>query len=732
MTFPQTPLNILVEIELDAVWTDITAYVMRDQIQIQRGRADESAQVETSTCTLTLNNRDGRFSPRNPLSPYYGVLGRNTPIRVSLPDLAAADEKRFTGEVSAWPQKWDTTGTDVYVTIECAGILRRLGQGVAPKTATYKDYILSTNPYGYWPLDEGIRGKRGQNIGLSSKAYTVEWNQRYSISWGQGNLGERFEPGLRINDLDGNGTLWVSPKMANVITAYAFDFVYQTEGIGTFVLWLFEVDFPLSLPTPTDDNKRWILLGLPNGSEAFKLDYASASNGLTTEENDAENAALSLNEVHHARFQVTENGANVDWKFYLDGTLLYSGTVTGEVVNGLRQVLIAFDATTDKPFHIGHIATWNVGGTVGDDPPAIADVYDAFSGYDGETAGNRISRLCTEAGIPLTTAGTLADTTEMGPQGADKDLVSLLRECAEADGGILYEPRDAVGLAYRTRKHLYNQAATVAFDYSGAVFAAVPEPVDDDQALRNKVTATRTSGGSYEAELTSGALSTQAPPDGVGVYASSSEVNVFSDAMLPAQAWWRTNQGTIDKARYPQIALNLARSVFTSNATLTGNTASLDIGDYLTITNPPDWLPPDQVDLLAQGFTETLHNFSWDIAVNCTPGDRYLIPLFEAATPPETGNERARFDSEGATLAVAIDTDDTSLTVDTTWTAWNPDNAEDGFDIIIGGERMTVTDITALSGDDHTFTVTRSVNGIVKSHSIGAEVRLFLTPTFGL
>ena len=79
MTFPETPI--------DGTWTDITGYVFdreTDAIRIIRGKRDWAAQVDRSIATMTLNNVDGRFSPRNPNSPYYGVLGRNTPLRVSV------------------------------------------------------------------------------------------------------------------------------------------------------------------------------------------------------------------------------------------------------------------------------------------------------------------------------------------------------------------------------------------------------------------------------------------------------------------------------------------------------------------------------------------------------------------------------------------------------------------------------------------------------------------------
>lgn len=84
MTFPDTPLPIKVEIAPAGTWINITDYVYLEDIEIVRGSADETTRTQPSSCTFRLNNRDGRFSPRNPNGPYYGSLGRNTPILVSV------------------------------------------------------------------------------------------------------------------------------------------------------------------------------------------------------------------------------------------------------------------------------------------------------------------------------------------------------------------------------------------------------------------------------------------------------------------------------------------------------------------------------------------------------------------------------------------------------------------------------------------------------------------------
>lgn len=97
--------------------------------------------------SLVLNNRHGRYSPRNPQSPYYGRIGRNTPIRVRV-----GTAVRGVWEVSAWPTRWDTSGADVWVPIDASGLLRRAEQGARPLDSALVRYIVEQGPLAYWPL----------------------------------------------------------------------------------------------------------------------------------------------------------------------------------------------------------------------------------------------------------------------------------------------------------------------------------------------------------------------------------------------------------------------------------------------------------------------------------------------------------------------------------------------------------------------------------------------------
>jgi hypothetical protein len=134
------------------------------------------------------------------------------------------------------------------------------------------------------------------------------------------------------------------------------------------------------------------------------------------------------------------------------------------------------------------------------------------------------------------------------------------------------------------------------------------------------------------------------------------------------------------------------------------------------VTDLPAWLPPDDVSLLAQGFEETLGPFTHRVTINGQPES----PWGQAAPYDD---DDARYSSDGSTLGEALDTTETGVDVATaSGPLW--DDTDQPFDIIVGGERMTVTAIFGASSPQ-TFTVTRSVNGVVKSHDSGAAGELY-------
>lgn len=165
------PLPVVVELLINGTWTDVSRFVyQRADIHITGGRGARADKPSPATCTMTFDNRDGRFSPFNVNGPYYFLdamgnqvgLGRNTQIRVSLNGATSSSGNiysgyRFWGEVAEWPPASDVSGNDVYVSITANGPLRRINQGGGEGSALQRYYASLTGsfaPIAYWPCEE--------------------------------------------------------------------------------------------------------------------------------------------------------------------------------------------------------------------------------------------------------------------------------------------------------------------------------------------------------------------------------------------------------------------------------------------------------------------------------------------------------------------------------------------------------------------------------------------------
>lgn len=90
MAFPDSPLPIKHELEINGVWTDITTRTRgSDNVVINRGLRGEAASLSSSTCSFKLDNTDYYFSNKSPYSVNYHKLGRNPRQRVSLTETSS-------------------------------------------------------------------------------------------------------------------------------------------------------------------------------------------------------------------------------------------------------------------------------------------------------------------------------------------------------------------------------------------------------------------------------------------------------------------------------------------------------------------------------------------------------------------------------------------------------------------------------------------------------------------
>ncbi|MEU6781501.1 hypothetical protein ABZ912_20035 [Nonomuraea angiospora] len=609
---------------------------------------------------------------------------------------------RFHGEVSSWPPRWDITGEDVYVPIEASGVLRRLGQGGnVLGSAMYRGRIFDTSGLvAYWPMEDA-EGSTSLAPALSHGPLTIIGSPTLASF-------ESFTASNPILVLNGAELRGGAPTYTDT---------GQTQ-----------LRFLMAVPSGGDGDNQAVLTFYGTGTvRRWECHYGTGGTlGLRGVDQggttlvDTGDVAFAVNgELLLVSIELTQNGANIDYTLSTlePGAatgLTTSGTLASQTVGRVGGVIVS-PAGGLTGVAVGHLSVQNTVTT-------LFELGTQLDAWRGETAGRRIERLCREEGVTFRALGDLDDSTRMGAQ-LPATLIDLIRAAAAADAGMLYEPREVLGLGYRTRTSVYNQTARLPLDYAQHELAEAPSPVDDDQAIANDVTVTREGGSSARAVQETGALSVLAPPNGVGRYPQETTLAVQYDLDLFEQAGWRLHLGTVDEARFPQLALNLAHSSFSSDATQMAAGRALEVGDRVTVSNPPAWLPPETISQLAQGYAEELGNYEHSMVLNCSPESPYEVATY--------GGTTARYGPHSTVTNEALDTTETGVDITTpTGPLWS--TSASGFDILVGGERMTVTAVGAAVGTAQTLTVTRSVNGIVKSHSTGATVSMFQPAIYAL
>lgn len=700
------PVAVTVDLWISAAWVDITAYarVVDGGITIKRGTANEAGTADASLCSLSLNNRDGRFSPRNPMSPYYGLIGRNTLLRVKV-----GASVRFIGEVSSWPSRWNTAGTDVWVPIEAAGVLRRLSQGASALESPIRRALSSNaNLIGYWPLEDEVgstsfveaNSLAGPALSTGTPDLEAEtgWiasKPTPTTTWGE--LITGYPP-----EVSGSG--WTAGCM---VCTPANDGIYHVDSlltiqltggtIGTVYIYRAEA-YGGNLDVYGTDRYGGALF---NGAALSGAPFTTL------------NPSLNSGSRFLVTLSATTSGADTIFvcTYVPDGSYGYVGTsqtMTFTVVGQSRGRIKSVEVGAQTYYSLSTAAVTSFGHMFAAAHPTPISNYNFVTGHISETASARFARLATEEGVAYDLDEGTVTSALMGVQKPLK-LVDLLRECEAADRGMLHDGRNAAELRYVSRSRLYPDSVTpVVLDYDDGDISPPFEPTDDDANTVNDVTVTRVDGSSAHVVQATGPLSILPPPAGVGRYENTPTLNVYADTQLLPLAEWIRHIGAWDESRYPQVRVDLI-----ANPALVTNVAALDVGGWLTLADLPSFLTYEDTDQVILGYTETLSSFIWSVVFNCAPAGPYHVGIYNA-----TGS---RYDSGDSTLSAGITTTATSLSVAIVSGLWSTSAAP--FAIKVGGERMTVTAVAG-GASPQTFTVTRSVNGVVKAHLAGAVVAL--------
>lgn len=708
--------DVTVELFYSAAWNDHTSDVLvRNEITITRGRTDEQQSAPPTELALTFTTWE--YNPENVTSSLYGLIGRNTPIRVTV-----GTSVRFVGEVASWTPRQSLGGPnkppDRWVEVKAADITRRLGQGVPALPSTIFREVMDEEydpiRVAYWPCEDEPGSSQLASAIAGADAMDIDPDDLQLASY-SGFLGSKSLPS---NTAAGTGPIGVARGR---IPPYTGDFFYR----GLFAI----ADDGLN-----DDSNlvrfyfsggdvavaRVQYLTLSTNIGAFRLQLYDEDGNLLDQ---AGGVASGLDGTQFLMsIELVQDGADIDYIQFrrevgtdgtLGGTSLGSGTFTGLTLGTAKRIIIAGGPSgPGAGLSFGHQM-------IGTSQDLVFNISDALTGWVGEHAGTRFLRLCDENGITAAIdAGTETDTQPMGAQ-TSATLLDLLGEVERTDDAMVDGDRDGLGLRMVTGRARYNQAAALALDYADGEVSPPLEPVVGDQAVRNDVTASRAAGSTARAVDQDGRLGV----DTIGRVATQVDVNPMSDADLAGHAKWHLHLGTIGGTRFPQITVDLD-----ANPSLVATVDAVDVGSRITVDNLPAELTPDLASLLVIGYAEHIGSHRRTITFAARPETPFHVPEVEHDDYAIIGSDRTTLIFD---FIAGTETDmfvDVSNNVDLRW-----DGGEVPFDILVGGVRLTVTAVAAFGSIDQEFTITQTpVNGVEKTIPAGTSVDVFHKSYIGL
>jgi hypothetical protein len=516
----------------------------------------------------------------------------------------SARDYRLYGELSTLNPTAVTGHATVQATV--SGRMRRLQAGSAPAAdSAIKRAILSTTgalvPPIYWPLEDGAAaGAFGPAIGTNLMTVTSGAPRPAADT--------SFEASAALPMLNG-AVLHAAVPSYSGATGFAVRFLAKLGGTlpATGSVRLLEL-------TTTGACTKIDVLVYPGGAVGFTGYLSSGTQAFSS-------GALSYPQAAGAlgwwSLEAVTSGSAVQYSLAAVSPGALSGNVQSETVTGHGSwgAVTALDVNQDAVLNDTVVGHYSVQSAV----TSIFEFGSQLNAWRTELAANRFIRVCGENGITPRVLGSPALTQPMGPQPRGS-VWTILRDCANADQGILYEPFDVLGVGFRTLASMQGQAPALTLDFSAGNLPGDLQPADDDMGLVNDVTAAMPDGTIYRVTLDDGsARSVSEPPTGMGTYAGSppQPINLADATQLPDAAAWYLAVHSADAARYGNVTAD-----FGIPGAPVAAAARVRPGDLVVLANPPEAYQTADIRQLATGFTELLgpgRKLTWD----CTPSAPY-------------------------------------------------------------------------------------------------------------
>jgi len=602
-------------------WVDVTQWVQTDPgISSTRGRGDERSQISASTCTLRLDNADGRFTPEKTSSPYYPNVKKGRRIRVSVVHNAVT-YRRFTGYIDEWIVDWPSAKTNqAFVSVTASSRLARLGRGANLRDIIGEE-ILYDSPRVYYPFGDPEGTTLAGNV---SDTPRTPMSARLHGATGSGGIFFGTATGPPTDGM--TAALFDSLDVSNgfYMSAEYFDDPVVTSADTVIALECF------FLVSDLFTQQELVELHAVSSYETSLMYVSGMNQKLTAEGTDLNGlngylissvGALNANQTYHAMVTESISGGTLTAKLYLNGVLQDTGTASRSSYHDRFRLTAGGKFNTTGLFDgvMSHVAVY-AGTTLPSAARIAIHSLAGSTGFSGESSDLRIQRFARYAGVPTAELSTETGMTTavLNQVTNDRTALDLMNDVTTTENGVLFDARDGT-LTFHARSHRYNAAS--ALTLGTKEIQSSLEPKLDDEGLVNDVAVSRAGSPVVRA------VDTASITD-YGTYQETLDLLTVSDNEAVDAANWKILRGATPLVRVPNATVDLRRST-TAQATAI---LAREIGDRITLSSLPSQAPATSMDFFIEGYTEQITDTSYRLTFNLSPADPNTVWQLDSST----------------------------------------------------------------------------------------------------
>lgn len=557
---------------------DVTAFLRLDQtVTISRGREDEFSATNPGRLDCVFDNSSGLFTHG---SATYDIAV-NQKIRVKV-----NGQNRFTGFVQSWPVSWQGgPGRVALARVSATDQWARLSRW--DMRSLIEEEVLAVGADAYYTLGDPTGSTQAADSSGNATPAAALAGSGTAVVFG--NATGPTTDGLTAAEF-ANGQYLATPYFLGATLNLRA--TVKLNGLPASSATVVELDNPSAIPGEYVPIIRIDSSGVVN---ADGLTGPNINDGGT-----------------HDVVLIANSSTLVDSHLYVDGVLQASAVLGTFGIDDTARLVIGESLTGV----VSHVAA-------GFDDLTAAQVSNQYKAVNGHTSSSEyMTRIAVLTG---TTVGTL-DAGLTTPYAGSIDGMSAaaaLQRIADAEVGAVFI-NGSGELEFRNRNSRpLNTSPDMTIDTATSeLVSPSTQIVTDVQAVINYATA------KAEPSSLTQTYKDQDSIDTHGRYKQDYTYAVTTDAEAISRAQWIVNANADPRPRIPDLSLDL----LTASGVEQNSALALDIGSRLRVVDLPSQAPDTTVDLLVEGWTETIGTDEWSLALNTTDWSVFTAWILDDAT----------------------------------------------------------------------------------------------------